>query len=71
MKATHSAPDLAPTPALEPGLRLLIDRGILSRAQLDETTAFAVAVRRAVSRGEVTVSQARMIRQMLGVPAQA
>lgn len=71
MKATQSAPDPASTPALEPGLGLLIDRGILSRGHLDQTGAFAVEVRRAVSRGAVTASQARTIRQMLGVPAQA
>lgn len=68
MKATHSAPDLAPAPALKPCLQDLIDRGILSRAQF-ETAVFANDVVRAVSRGDVTPSQADTMGQMLGVRA--
>ncbi len=70
MNATHTAPDLAPAPALQPGLGMLIERGILSRAQLD-TAAFVAAVERAVSRGEVTPTQAGTLGQMLGVRAEA
>lgn len=70
MKATHSAPDLAPTPTLQPGIGMLIDRGILSRAQLD-TASFMAAVECAISRGEVTPTQAGTLGQMLGVPGQA
>lgn len=71
MKAPHSAPERAPPPALHPGLQLLIERGILSRAVSDETpevvTAFAARVDDAVSRGEVTLAQAAALRQMLGM----
>jgi hypothetical protein len=66
-----------PTPgtALHPGLQSLIERGILSQAASSETpeatTAFAAAVARAISRGEMTPRQASTLGQMLGVRAQA
>jgi hypothetical protein len=68
MKTFEPAPQsLQP---IEPSLALLIDRGVLSRALLVETTVFRVEVERAVSRGAVTQGQARTLGQLLGVPAQ-
>lgn len=57
----------ASTPALQPELQALIDRGMLTRAQADEVTAFAVEVQEAVCRGEMTLRQAETMGQMLGV----
>lgn len=68
MKATPSATELATASAFQPGLQQLIERGILSRAQL-EGAVFANDVVRAVSRGDVTPDQADTIGQMLGVRA--
>jgi hypothetical protein len=71
MKAYEHAPNPAPAPALHPGLDLLIERGILSRAVSDGrpevATAFAARVDDAVTRGEVTPTQAAALRQMLGL----
>lgn len=55
-----------PTP-LPPGLQALIDRGMLSRVQAEEVTLFASNVHDAVCRGEMTVSQADAMGQMLGL----
>lgn len=73
MKATPFAPETALAPALQPGILLLIDRGILSRASAAETsdraTAFAAEVGGAVARGDMTLDQADTLGQMLGLRA--
>jgi hypothetical protein len=61
--------EIGPAPALHPGLQLLIDRGILARVQANDAAAFEQEVFGAVSRGEVTPSQASTMGQMLGVRA--
>jgi len=53
--------------ALQPGLQSLIDRGLLSRCQAEEVTAFAGEIHDAVIRGEMTLGQADAMGQMLGV----
>jgi len=68
MFATPTAPD----PALEPALQLLIDRGILSRAENDtlgDDEAFAGELAGAVVRGRVSPRQAETLSQLLGVRA--
>jgi hypothetical protein len=64
MKLHEHTPDWGSVPALHPGLVALIDRGVLSRA--DEDESFAVELDEAVSRGDVTPSQAHTLGQMIG-----
>lgn len=63
----------APTPdtvhtALGPELALLIDRGVLSRAELGET-AVELDGWRSLSRELVSADQAGILEQMLGLAA--
>lgn len=71
MQATPFEPHAAAEPVLHPELWLLIDRGVLSRAENDDAPAFEFEIERAVSRGEVTPTQARTMGQMIGLRAAA
>lgn len=68
--STSSEPPTA-TLALAPGLQQLIHRGLLSRAQAEEVTAYAAEVHDAVTRGEMTLSQAETLGAMLGLRYQS
>lgn len=54
--------------ALEPGLARLIERGLLSRAELGDT-ASELAEWRVFSRERVTADQADTLERMLGLAA--